>query len=161
MRVKFIRDEDFVNFRKACMFIGTISCTFKCCTDAKIPCSVCQNFPWSNNPIIDIDDDRICKRYLDNPLTEGIVFGGLEPFDQFEEVYNLIYKIRREYNCNDPIIVYTGYYKEEIKEKIERLSSMNNIYIKFGRYIPGHTAHFDEVLGIKLASDNQYGEKIS
>ena len=120
MRVKFIRDEDFVNFKKACMFIGTISCTFKCCTDAKIPCTVCQNFPWSSNPIINVDDDSICQRYFSNPITEGIVFGGLEPMDQFDEVYNLIHKFRIDYKCNDPVIIYTGYYKDEIIEKINK-----------------------------------------
>ena len=70
MRVKFIKDEDFVNFKKPCMFIGTISCTFKCCKDANIPCSICQNFPWSKNPIITIDDDSLCRRYLKNPFIE-------------------------------------------------------------------------------------------
>ena len=161
MRVKFIRDEDFVNFRKPCMFIGTISCTFKCCKEANIPCSVCQNYPWSSNPIITIDDDSLCRRYLRNPLTSSIVFGGLEPLDQFDDVNDIVSKLRNEYECDDPIIIYTGYNYDEIKDKINKLKEYKNIYIKYGRYIPGHKEHYDEVLGVNLASDNQYGEKIS
>ena len=161
MRVKFIKDEDFVNFKKPCMFIGTITCTFKCCKDANISCSVCQNYPWSKNPIITIDDDSICRRYLTNPLTKGIVFGGLEPLDQFEELIDLINKLRIQYTCNDSIIIYTGYNKDEVIDKINELKNYENIYIKFGRYVPNKESHFDEVLGVTLVSDNQYGEKIS
>ena len=161
MRVKFIKDEDFVNFKKPAMFIGTISCTFKCCKDANIPCTICQNFPWSKNPIITIDDDALCRRYLKNPITSSIVFGGLEPLDQFEDVLDVIKKLREDYDCMDPIVVYTGYNKEEVKDKVEVLSQYGNIYIKFGRYVPNQSEHYDEVLGVKLVSDNQYGEKIS
>lgn len=161
MRVKFIIDEDFVNFKKPCMFIGTISCTFKCCKDANIPCQICQNFPWSKNPIITIDDDSLCRRYLKNPLTKGIVFGGLEPMDQFEDVLDVVMKLRQDYTCEDPIIIYTGYNKEEIIDKVETLKQYSNIYFKFGRYVPNNNDHYDEVLGVSLVSDNQYGEKIS
>lgn len=161
MRVKFIKDEDFVNFKKPCMFIGTISCTFKCCKDAGISCEICQNFSWSRNPIIAIDDDTICRRYLKNPITKGIVFGGLEPLDQFEDVIDVISKLRNEYQCDDPIIIYTGYNKDEVKEELTRLVEYKNIYMKFGRYVPNQNEHYDEVLGVKLVSDNQYGEKIS
>ena len=144
MRVKFIKDEDFVNFKKPCMFVGTISCTFKCCKDANISCEICQNFPWSKNPIITIDDDSLCRRYLTNPITKGIVFGGLEPLDQFEDVMDVISKLREDYNCLDPIIIYTGYNKDEVKDKIERLVNYENIYVKFGRYVPNQQEHYDE-----------------
>lgn len=42
MRVKTIVDEDFTNYKKPAMFIGTISCGGKCCIEAGIPLSVCQ-----------------------------------------------------------------------------------------------------------------------
>lgn len=161
MRVKFVKDEDFVNYKHPAMFIGTISCTFKCCTEAKISCSICQNFPWSKNPIITIDDDSLCRRYLKNPITKSIVFGGLEPFDQFPDVIDVINKLRGDYNCHDDIVIYTGYKKEEIEESINMLKEYDNIYIKFGRYVPNVPSRYDEVLGVTLASDNQYGERIS
>ena len=35
------------------------------------------------------------------------------------------------------------------------------IIIKYGRFIPNQQKHYDEILGVYLASDNQYAEKIS
>jgi hypothetical protein len=43
----------------------------------------------------------------------------------------------------------------------EQLKSFSNIIIKFGRFIPNQEPHYDEVLGVKLASDNQYARRIS
>ena len=151
MRVKGIIDEDFVNYKKPSMFIISPYCTFKC--DKEAGCQVCQNSDLANSPIIEINNDEIIKRYLDNPITEAVVIGGLEPFDTFEELYQFIKDFRRK--SNDDIIIYTGYYPEEISEKIRQLSLFLNIIIKFGRFIPNQKPHYDTVLGIELASDNQ------
>ena len=151
MRVKGIIDEDFVNYKKPSMFIISPYCTFKC--DKEAGCQVCQNSDLANSPIIEINNDEIIKRYLDNPITEAVVIGGLEPFDTFEELYQFIKDFRRK--SNDDIIIYTGYYPEEISEKIRQLSLFLNIVIKFGRFIPNQKSHYDTVLGVELASDNQ------
>ena len=86
MRVKTIVDEDFVNYKTPSMFIGTISCNGKCCFEGGFPLSVCQNDGWRGCAPIDIRDEVIIKRYLQNPLTHSIVFGGLEPIEQAVEV---------------------------------------------------------------------------
>jgi organic radical activating enzyme len=151
MKVKGIVDEDFVNYKKPSMFIIFPYCTFKC--DKEAGCQVCQNSDLANSPIIEMNNDEIIKRYLDNPITEAVVIGGLEPFDTFEELYQFIKDFRRK--SNDDIIIYTGYYPEEISEKIRQLSLFLNIIIKFGRFIPNQKPHYDIVLGIELASDNQ------
>jgi hypothetical protein len=151
MRVKGIIDEDFVNYKKPSMFIISPYCTFKC--DKEAGCQVCQNSDLANSPIIEINNDEIIKRYLDNPITEAVVIGGLEPFDTFEELYQFIKDFRRK--SNDDIIIYTGYYPEEVSEKIRQLSLFLNIVIKFGRFIPNQKSHYDTVLGVELASDNQ------
>ena len=151
MRVKNIIDEDFTNYKKPSMFIGTSSCDFKCDRECGKP--VCQNSELAKAPTIEIDDEEIIKRYLNNPITEAITIGGLEPFDTFEELYQFIKDFRRK--SNDDIIIYTGYYPEEISEKIRQLSLFLNIIIKFGRFIPNQKPHYDTVLGIELASDNQ------
>lgn len=151
MKVKNIIYEDFVNYKKPSMFIATSKCTFKC--DKEAGCQVCQNSDLANSPIIEINNDEIIKRYLDNPITEAVVIGGLEPFDTFEELYYFIKDFRRK--SNDDIVIYTGYYPEEISEKIRQLSLFLNIVIKFGRFIPNQKSHYDTVLGIELASDNQ------
>ena len=58
-------------------------------------------------------------------------------------------------------MIYTGYYLEEIEGKIYFLKCFNNIIVKFGRYIPNSKSRYDEILGINLASDNQFAKKIS
>ena len=70
-------------------------------------------------------------------------------------------KYFRDNKCTDTFVIYTGYYPNEIQSQIDKLKQLGNIIIKFGRYIPNHNPHYDNVLGIYLASDNQYGEMIS
>ena len=54
--------------------------------------------------------NKIIDRYINNPIT-AIVLGGLEPFDSFGDVLDLI-KLRIEHLCDDDIIIYTGYKKK-------------------------------------------------
>ena len=58
-------------------------------------------------------------------------------------------------------MIYTGYYDYEIKDQLNELKQYPNIIIKYGRYIPNQSPHYDEILGVKLVSDNQYAERIS
>lgn len=161
MRVKQILEEDFVNYKKPAMFIGTVSCGGKCCTEANLPLSVCQNNAFRGKDAIDIPDEEICRRYLSNQITSAIVFGGLEPFEQKEEIVRLISMFRKDYDCEDDVVIYTGYYPDEVKEEMVVLSKFRNIIIKFGRYIPGRPSLYDDILGVTLISDNQYAVRIS
>ena len=161
MRVKTIVDEDFVNYQKPSMFIGTISCGGKCCIEGGFPLSVCQNDGWRGSAPINILDDVIVKRYLQNRITQAIVLGGLEPMEHFEEVLKFIRTLRNDYDCHDDIVIYTGYYPAEISSILYRLSKFDNIIVKFGRYIPNTKSCFDKELGVTLASDNQYAVRIS
>jgi hypothetical protein len=152
-------DEDIVNYKKTSMFIATCYCDFKCCTELGLDICICQNSPIAQSKIIDMSDERIVKRYIKNKLTHAVVIGGLEPFKQFDEMIVLIKCFREQ--TEDDIVIFTGYYENEISNELEQLKQFKNIIIKYGRYIPGHEIHFDEVLGVNLASDNQYAEKIS
>lgn len=158
MLLKFLKDEDFVNYKKCSMFLGTSACTWKCCKEAGISCEICQNYPWSHEPAKEIPNETIIKRYLNNSLTEAIVIGGLEPFDTFETMFNFINEFRKQ--SNDDIVIYTGYEKNEITYQLAKLKVFKNIIIKFGRYVPNRPAIHDEVLGIDLVSDNQHAEKL-
>ena len=160
MLIKNLQDEDFVNYKKASMFIATSICNWKCCIEQNLDTGICQNAPLARSKTLDVANERIFQRYINNPITKAIVIGGLEPMLQFDEVFNLI-KYFRTNNCLDDFIIYTGYYKNEIEDKIEKLKEFPNIVIKFGRYIPNHEKHYDEVLGIYLVSNNQYAERIS
>lgn len=161
MIIRTIVDEDFVQYKEPCMYIATAFCNGKCCKEAGIPLSVCLNDAWRGTATIAMVDEGIIERYLSNSITTTICFAGLEPFEQFDQVYNFIEKLRKDYNCDDTVLIYTGYNKEEIVEQIEKLKDFNNIIIKFGRFIPGQKPHYDEVLGVMLASDNQYAARIS
>ena len=160
MQVKTIIDEDFTNYKKSSMFISTCYCNWKCCVEQGLDKSICQNSEIAQQKNIEISADKIFSRYSSNSITNAIVIGGLEPFLQFDEIYELI-KFFRNNNCNDYIVIYTGYYDYEISNQINMLKQFPNIIIKYGRFIPNQNPHYDDVLGIKLASDNQYAERIS
>lgn len=171
MEVKDIIDVDTVNYKELSMFIATASCTFKC--DKEAGCQVCQNSNLANAPDISIHEKQIVERYYNNPLTSAVVIGGLEPFDAFPQVFRLIGRLLSKsclYNKNMPtIVIYTGYTKEEL-EKSSQYPLVNlrllvktynaNIIIKYGRFIPDQESHYDEILGVKLASPNQYAERL-
>lgn len=160
MRVKGIVEEDFVNYKEPSMFINSCFCDFKCCTEAGLDIGVCQNAPLAQAETKDIPDEIIFQHFTSNPITKAIVVAGMEPFLQADEIKSLIETFRNK-GDNSPFVIYTGYYPEEIQNEINTLQNYKNIIIKFGRFIPNQKSHFDEVLGINLASQNQYAMKIS
>lgn len=152
MKIKGLITEDFVNYKKVSMTIIYPYCTFKCGED------YCQNSPLAKSPIIEISIDDLVNRYINNPITEAVIMQGLEPFDSWNDLKEFVQKLR-EYS-NDDIVIYTGYNKDEVIEYVKELSIYSNIIIKFGRYIPNQEKHYDNVLGVYLASENQYAERI-
>lgn len=165
MRLKGLIDEDIVNYKKTSMFLIFPECSFKC--DKENGCCVCQNSDLANQPIIDISKEDVCERYVTNPLTSAIVCGGLEPFDSEIDLLPFIDTLRRQYKCKDDIVIYTGYTEEELTSlnKIKQnfysaLLKYDNIIVKFGRYIPKQMPHYDSVLGVELASNNQYAKRL-
>lgn len=159
MWLKGITDEDFVNYKVPSLFIATATCSFKCDKECGRP--ICQNSDLAKEDSIFTDDDYLIRRYLNNRINKAIVFGGLEPFDQWRELFQFMQKLRNQYGCTDPVVIYTGYTSEEIDGEIHFLMSLPNIIVKFGRFIPDQEPHMDPVLGVNLASDNQYAVQIS
>lgn len=157
MLIKGLIDEDFVNYKKPSMFIITPYCDFKCEKECGID-GICQNSSLSKiNPIKVIIDD-IIQRYLNNNITKAVVIGGMEPFLVSEEIDEFIKKFREV--SKDDIVIYTGYNEQEVKDRFNFIYNYDNIIIKFGRFIPNQDSHFDEILGVNLASPNQYAKKI-
>ncbi len=170
-------DEDFINYKKPAMVIEFPKCSFKC--DKEFGTRICQNGSLASAPRIMVSKQELIDRYMNNPITEAIVCQGLEPFDSVEDLFALIDYFREA--TKDDIVIYTGYTKEELEEsqiyrmtgikedeitteKISLLTFLkkyDNIIIKYGRYKPFDSPHYDEVLGVNLASDNQYAERIS
>jgi len=106
---------------------------------------------------IDICD--LIKRFNDNLLSEVIIFAGLEPILQIEEILDFVEEFRK-HNSED-VVIYTGYNLGEILDSINRLKKFDNIIVKFGRYIPHSNKIYDDVLKMYLISQNQYAIKIS
>lgn len=156
MKLKGLIDEDFVNYKKPSMFISTYTCSFKC--DKECGQAVCQNLPLVSQPTLEVDNADLCVRYLNNDISQAVVIGGLEPFDDFKDLNKFVTCFRSF--CNDDIVIYTGYNEDEIKDYITEFKWIRNLYIKFGRFIPHQQPHYDETLGVNLASDNQRGVKI-
>lgn len=157
MIINQLIDEDFVNYKLPSMYIGFPKCDFKCNKECGL--QVCQNSALATSQTLTIKIETIIDRYINNHITKAIVIAGLEPFDTFTQLIEFIDKVRSY--TSDDIVVYSGYYKNEISEYIKQLQEYENIVVKFGRYLPNQESHYDNVLGVYLASDNQYAEKIS
>lgn len=150
-----INDADFVNYKEPTFnILSGISCTFKCGKQ------LCQNSKLISCPTIRCNIDDLIRRYLSQNLSHTITFQGLEVLDNIKQLLWFIYYFRQK--CNDTIIIWTGYTEEECSDFVYLIKKMKfeNVIIKFGRYIPNQQPHYDEVLGINLASDNQKGVRI-
>lgn len=159
MRLRGVIEEDFSNYKIPSLFLGTCFCDFKCCHEAGLPITLCQNEPLTKADIIDLPASTLLCRYIRNPITQAIVIGGMEPMMQFQEICELIETFRYG-GINDDIVLYTGYNNDEITDQLDYLSQFGNIVVKFGRYVPNNKPHYDNVLGVNLASDNQYAVRL-
>lgn len=162
MKTRGVIFEDFINYKKPSMYLIFPTCDFKC--DRECGRAVCQNSALAHSPVIDVDKDEIIEEYLNNPITEAIVMAGLEPFDSPLDLVPFIDALRRQYNCDDDIVIYTGYTEDELESNMSYnyiRNNYDNIIVKFGRFKPDEESHLDKLLGVRLASPNQYARMIS
>lgn len=152
-------DEWYQDYKVPSMFIAFPHCSFKCEHESGVAC--CQNSSLAKAPTFQASIVDIVQRYLLNPITKAIVIGGLEPFDDYVQTAGLIDELRKY--TSDDVIIYTGYTKDECEEHgwLGSLRRYPNIIVKFGRFIPNSTPRYDDILGLTLASENQYAMKIS
>ena len=148
--------EDFTNYKLPSLFIGFPRCTFKC--NKRFGRKVCQNMDLMDADHPDVPIDYIIDKYVNNTITKALVCGGLEPFDSFDDLFTLCSEFRKV--TNDPIVIYTGYYPDEIEWCVTTLTKyINNVIIKYGRFIPDSEKRYEPILGVYLASDNQYAKE--
>ena len=159
MIVKLVKQDDFVQYKKPCVVVCFPNCTWKCCTEAGIPTSVCQNQEMCGLKDIDVTPEDVYNLYKESLFAESICCSGLEPMLQFDDVLSLL-KYFREHDCDADFVIYTGYYPEEIEPQLSILKQFSNIVLKCGRYIPNRPSKYDDILGITLASDNQYAKLV-
>lgn len=161
IRVKEIIFETFQDYKNASMLIATCFCDWKCLKELQLDVSICQNCMLAKNKTQVIKIKDLFENYTNNKITSAIVFGGLEPMLQFDEMLAVIDYFRC-HGCDDEFIIYTGYNNDEVIDKVQYLMThYRNIIIKFGRFVPNEQTHYDNVLGVMLASQNQYAIKIS
>jgi hypothetical protein len=155
----------FSDYKKTSLYFTVgLTCSFKCMKDIGITeydnvSFNCHNIELVKNSPTDYSKAEIWEMCKSNPFIESFVMGGLEPLDNMLNTTNLISCIREVSEMD--IVVYTGYNKSEVGRQINELSNFKNIIVKFGRFIPNSTPSYDDVLGVYLASSNQYSEKIS
>ena len=159
MLIKNLIDVDFINYKKPSMFIIMPLCSFKC--DKENGCLMCQNSSLVHEPTHNVDTRLMVTRYVENPITKAVTFGGLEPLDTIEDVLEFVDILRNIYKNEDDVVIYTGYTEEELinNKDYKRILEYGNIIIKYGRFRPNQTPHYDEVLGVNLISDNQYARR--
>ena len=157
MKIKWIETERFQDYKVPSMLIAFPSCTFKCEQEAGVCC--CQNSALARAPSIDVPVQQIVDTYTNNKITSAVVMGGLEPLDAWAGLLTLIEEFRKA--TNDDIVIYTGYQREEKEDCVAKLQQYPNIVVKWGRYTPNGRPRWDDVLGVELASENQYAERIS
>ena len=160
MRIITLVEEDFTNYKLPSMFVALGHCDWKCCKEANIPITVCQNSELVKAQDIEVPIREIFDRYINNPITKAVCIGGLEPMTVAGHVLDLL-DYFRTHGCDDDFVIYTGYYLNEIPTIITRLKKYKNVVVKFGRFIPNRPSRYDKILGVTLISDNQYAERIS
>lgn len=119
---------------------------------------MCQNSELTRSKNITVSTQRIIDRFTNNPISKALVLSGLDPFDSYEDMIKLVQDFRKQ--CSNTIVIYSGYTKDELSDRIPILHDLGNVVIKYGRYIPNQSKHFDDCLGVYLASDNQYAENV-
>jgi len=171
MKIKGIIDECFEDYKLPALYIAFPNCSFKC--DKENGAFFCQNNHLTREPDIEVKKEDLLERYIKNRITKAIVLGGLEPFDSEFDLLPFIDCARRQFYIKDPIIIYTGYTEEELetgkfgkvqdtniqKSYWNNIKNSGNIIVKFGRFRPYQEPHFDEILGVNLASNNQYAKE--
>lgn len=159
MKLVNLIQEDFTNYKYPSMFLGFPKCSGKCNKiNGKI---VCQNQELQNSKKIEISISELIEIYKKNNITKALVCGGLEPFDTPEDLLEIVRAFRED--NNDDIVIYTGYTEYEVKnmQTYAALLQYPNIIIKYGRYIINQKPHYDNILGVYLASNNQYARNIT
>lgn len=161
IELKGIIWEDMVNYKKISTTLMFPRCSFKC--DKENGIQLCQNWELAAAPSQTINIDNLMEQYINNPISEAIVLQGLEPLDSPIDCYTVAAALRR-WKIKDDLVIYTGYYpnEEDISWIIDSIAFLTpgHLIVKYGRYLPNQQKHYDEVLGVYLASDNQYGEVI-
>lgn len=108
-------------------------------------------------PILEEDSRDIIAKIKENPFNRGVVFGGFEWTEQYEE---LLCMIEESIAAGLEIILYTHYTIDIIRRDYSELLSYKGIYIKCGEYDNSCLSATHISYGVPLASTNQIIYKV-
>lgn len=155
MKIKGLIDINFTDYKLPSLYIATPYCSFKC--DKECGRAVCQNSALATEPVLSISNTTLIQIYQANPITQAFVFGGLEPLDSSDLLDTIVeLQVRTKPRRT---VIYTGYTEEEVLVGHPQILSLSNLVIKYGRFVPDQPTHFDPILGVNLASPNQYAKE--
>lgn len=159
MKILSLIDEDFSNYKDTSMVVCFPTCTFKCEKEGCVKHCHGKDL-LETESIIETTPQEIVERYQKNPYSKALICSGLEPLDSFDDVEALLRTFREV--SNDPFIIYTGYTLSEALQQIVKLKKYGNLIVKYGRMYDINfftEKKFDPLLGVELASSNQYARK--
>lgn len=113
-------------------------------------CRNCFNQHLKNKPSIDMTADDIIAEVKKNPFNEGIILGGLEWFEQIDDMKVLM---QTAANSGLKIMVYTGFPVIKDETIFKECAKKVDTYLKIGPYV--ETLPGRQMYGITLASKNQ------
>lgn len=115
-------------------------------------CPDCFHQDRFDLPILEEESKDIVAKINDNPFSVGIIFGGFEWTEQYDELLDLIEESRKN---NLEIILYTHYTIEDILVHYSELLKYKGMYIKCGEYDNTLLSATHSSYGVPLASINQ------
>jgi len=108
-------------------------------------------------PIYEEELDDLINRVLANKFANGIVLGGFEWTEQYEE---LLAVIDAAFSAGLEVILYTHYTISELSTMYPELLKYKQMYVKCGEYDEMLTDPTYSSYGVPLASTNQKIYKI-
>lgn len=156
-----VKTDNITDYKETSVLLIFPYCSGKCG-------NACHNKYLQNlseNEYLHTTSKAIKQLYEGLSTHKAIVMAGLEPFDSFDDVLDIVKTICSSHKACD-IVIYSGYKKDEydetFKDKLLACYFDYNIYnnkkliVKLGRYDEKHKNSWHSViLGVSLATDNQ------
>lgn len=157
-----VKTDNITDYKKTSLLIAFPYCTGKC--------KGCQNEHLRlSNTAISVSAKNIAKLYDNVQSNKAIVMAGLEPFDSFADVLDIISTVGKHSKRSCDFVVYTGYNEQEYKKRFEKkLVQMFKedympyhkdgcLIVKIGRYDnEDREAWYNNTLGVDLINKSQF-----
>lgn len=125
--------------------------------DCHYHCEGCFHQDRFDLPIVEEDSQDIIDKIKEDPFSRGIIFGGFEWTEQYDELLCLI---SESISAGLEVIVYTHYTVDQISTSYPELLNHKGIYIKCGEYDIHKVSATYSSYGVPLASTNQVIYKV-